>query len=85
MHAMQGAFKVFLQFGKITVEGGQTRHDDIIVIGLGQRVADFDQRGFEPAADPVANNRTAEFFRDREPETRFRPPRGLCLPAATRL
>ena len=70
MHALQGAFKVFLQCGKRNVEGGLAGDHDVIMRRGGEVRAERRQCGLETAPDAVADDGVADLLGDGEAETR---------------
>ncbi len=68
MHALQCAFKVFLEVNKGPIEGGQARDEHIIVVRAGEGRSDLAHGGLQPAAYAVADDGAAEFLGDGEAE-----------------
>ena len=68
MHALQGAFKVFLKRGKRNVECGLASNDDVVVRGRGELAAERRQCRLQAPADAIADDGVADFLGDGEAE-----------------
>jgi hypothetical protein len=72
MHAMEGAFKVFLQGVERDVDCVFTGDQHIVLTGPGGGCSDGRHGGLEAAADTIAFDGAAHCFSDRKAEARRR-------------
>jgi hypothetical protein len=72
MHALQSAFKVFLQFGKRNIEGAQAGNHHVIVARHGSYGRQGRECCLQPAPDAIADDGIADLFSDGKAKTRQR-------------
>jgi hypothetical protein len=68
MHALKGPFKVFLDVGKLSIDGRASGNDDIVDAATCVRFRQAANGGFEPPPDFVAVHGAAQRPGDRKAE-----------------
>jgi hypothetical protein len=71
VYTRKGKYEVRPQLSEPSVEGWRPREENVIEFGAGVLGGNLPDDRLEPPTYPIAHNRLASLFCDREPEARY--------------